>query len=250
MEHPVWAPFAGRIGQVAAVRARGVGGRSAGGDRSGRDRRARLGFAAVRLAGALASARPGALPPSGRRAAVHLTAVARLPCELAVPLAGEAAVLADDDPLHLRYPADALHVTILSLDELLAPPERVAPSQRGMRPSRSTSTASCSAPHRCLHAPYLATARSRSSGASSPGCWRRRPRTRRAAPSCGGWRTSRCCAWLRPSGRLRREVARRRRRLYGTLTVERFDVMRSDLLLSSASLPLLSSPLAGRPPAR
>ena len=49
---------------------------------------------------------------------------------------------------------------------------------------------------------------------------------------------------------LRHAVLRQRTRDFGTLAVEGFDVMRSDLLLSSASRPLLSLRLASARSAR
>jgi len=213
--------------------------------------RARLGFAAVRLAGALAATRPKALPPSGRRAAVHLTSVVRLPPQLALPLAEEGEAVAGDHPLHVAYPADALHVTILSLDELLAPPERVAAVAGRHAPFALDLDGLVLGPSSVLVRALprdgaLAELRRELAGLLAPDAALspRRAVVRRlahvtlvrlAAPA---------------SGALRREVARRSGRGYGTLTVEGFDVMRSDLLLSSASRPLFSSPLAGTRSAR
>jgi 2'-5' RNA ligase len=213
--------------------------------------RARLGFAAVRLAGALASARPEALPPAGRRAAVHLTAVVRLPPELGIPLAQEAAALAGDHPLHLAYGADALHVTVLSLDELLAPPERVAAVAARHAPFALDLDGLVLGPSSVLvralpRDGWLAGLRRELAGllAPEPALSPRQLVVRRLAH----------VTLLRlaspASSELRRAVAARSRTRYGTLTVDGFDVMRSDLLLSSASRPLLRPRLAGRRSAR
>jgi 2'-5' RNA ligase len=213
--------------------------------------RARIGFAAVGLAGRLAAARPQAMPPAGHSAATHLTAVVRLPPELGVPLAATARRLAGGDPLQLAYPASALHVTVLSLDGLLAPPEQVAAVAARHRAFTLDLCGLVLGPSTVLVRALprddgLAALRRELAGLLAPqrGLSPRGLIVRRLAHAT----LLRLAAPA--SHALRRAVLRQRAHDFGTLAVERFDVMRSDLLLSSASRPLLSAPLASAGSAR
>jgi 2'-5' RNA ligase len=86
--------------------------------------RERLGFRLVWLASS-ASLRLTAgrtiheLPPSGPDAAVHQATIIRLPLSVAAALAPTLERLREQGSQHHYYPADTMHVTVLSMDQFL-----------------------------------------------------------------------------------------------------------------------------------
>jgi hypothetical protein len=187
--------------------------------------RARLRFPAGR--------RPVALPAAGPAAAVHLSAVARLPAPVADAVAAATARLRAHDPGHHYYRPRTMHVTVLNLDgfdlagrlpELRAAIAACGPvglTVRGLNLSPATVFA-----QGFLDDARLPVLRRRLARLHAPaGRWRR-PLARRVAVA----NAVRFAA--PPSAAFLAELAGLRRLGFGRATLTEVEVVRTDRLLS------------------
>jgi hypothetical protein len=176
-----------------------------------------------------------ALPAAGPAAAVHLSAVARLPAPVAQAVAAATARLRARDPGHHYYQPATMHVTVLNLDGF---------DLAGRLPELRAAIGACGPVGLTVRglnlSPGTVFAQGFLDDASLPALRRRLARLH--APA-GRWRRPAIANVVRfaapPSAAFLAELAGLRRLGFGRATLTEVEVVRTDRLLSPAGTELV-----------